>query len=246
MGVAGSDVRRVGHDHVEALRAERLTPVARREFDVVDLETSGILARDMQRRRACIRSQHARQRTLAGDGQRDRTGAGAQIGDPHGPVHGYALQRELHQQLGFRARDKDVAGNFQIERPESAMTEQIGDRLAALPRFHQLAKARFDGRIRKLVGMRVQPGPLALQRVAQQDLGFVPRFDLPGRSQLGQQLAKCRHRRVRRAVVAAADRWPAVERERAMHASNRRGSTPQTPCAASPLPPRPATTPRTA
>src|SRR5690606_23253757 len=52
MGVAGSDVRRVGHDHVEALHAERLTPVARREFDVLDLEMSGVFARDMERRRA--------------------------------------------------------------------------------------------------------------------------------------------------------------------------------------------------
>ena len=132
-------------------------------------------------------------RAIAGNGERDGTRAGAQIGNAEFDTEGDAGQRKFDQQFGFGTRDQHIRRHQQIECPEAAMANQVGDRLAALARFHQrlvFVEMRLIG---NEIGMAEQPGTLALQHMAEQDLGLVPCFDITARSRRVQQFANARH-----------------------------------------------------
>ena len=166
------DVRRIAGDKVEALVRQGRKPVAAQEAQPGQRMPGGVLRRHFQRRRTGIDRRDPSAWPLARDRQRDRAGAGAEVehagfrrrADPH--------QRQLDQQLGFRARHQRIGGDDQIERPESALPEDMRNRLALAPTPQQGQEtiALFGQQL--VVAMREQPGPATAQRVGHQHLGL--------------------------------------------------------------------------
>ena len=100
MPIAGGDIRRIGDDQVEALRAERRAPAA---MAPVDLKSKryAIALGDDQRGSARLHRDHSRASALVFDGQRHRAAAGAQVGD----CAEIALQGQLDELINALATE---------------------------------------------------------------------------------------------------------------------------------------------
>ena len=117
------------------------------------LKRGGVAPRHFQRRRAGVGGDDARLRPVALDRQRDRARAGAHV-QHRGRI---ALERQVDEQLGFRARNEHRRVDRELEAVELLVAEDVGHRLArgsARRHFEELvlrlvpAMAFRDGRAR--------------------------------------------------------------------------------------------------
>jgi len=96
-----------------------------------------VFAGDRQCCRRSLQRPHAQAGPGFGNGDRDRTAAGAEIGDRAGSIRRQPGQRQLDQQFGLRARDQYRRRDREQKPEELALAEQISDRLARRPRRDQ-------------------------------------------------------------------------------------------------------------
>lgn len=97
MRVVRGDVRWIAGDQVEGLACQWREPVAQPEVDIAQGVVMGITPRQRQRRCTGIGGDHLRLRTFAGNGQRNRATAGAQVGSSTARRGVEAFQRQLDQ-----------------------------------------------------------------------------------------------------------------------------------------------------
>lgn len=105
--VGGGDVRRIAGDQRAAFVAQRRAPVALAKFDIGDLQTAGHCVGRRSRRLGCDRGDDPGARSLAGQGQRDSSAAGAEIGESERAIGRQPLQGQFHQPFGVRAGDEE-------------------------------------------------------------------------------------------------------------------------------------------
>ena len=97
-------------------------------------------------------------------------------------------EREFHQQFGFRPRDQHRGRDLEIEGPERALAEQVGDRHAARARREQFLERFTLGHRRQVLGPRVEPCARPAEHLREQALGLAARFfAFELRGSLGQQ-----------------------------------------------------------
>ena len=95
--IAVGDVGRVAGDQVEALARQRRQPMTVAEIHTRQPERLGIATRHRERGLAGVGGDDPRTGALVGERQRDRTGAGAQVGDVQGMAFGQAFQRQFDE-----------------------------------------------------------------------------------------------------------------------------------------------------
>lgn len=176
MRVALLDVRRVGRDQVEARVAERSAPVAFGERDVRDAEPRRVRTRDRERVGRDVGREHARQRPLARKRERDRARSCSEVGDGKRLSARQAREREFDEPFRFRTRDQDRGRDHEVEGPERAMPEQVGDRDPALAFGDRALERRTLLRRRQVLGPGVQPCARTRKRVREQALGLGARL----------------------------------------------------------------------
>ena len=170
------DVGRIARDQIESLAMQGREPVAVSKRDVPDAVAPGILLRHGERRGTGIGRDDRRHRPFTRQCQRDRTAAGAKIGDADGAFRRQSLQGRFHQSFGVRPRDQGVGGDAQAQAPEAPFADQMRHRHAAHTRFDQGIETFDVRRINGIVRMREQPGTLAAERMQEQQLRFAPRL----------------------------------------------------------------------
>ena len=84
------------------------------------------------------------------------------------------LQRQLDQQLGLRARDQHPAVDLQLDPPEAAAADDVGDRLAPQPPPHHLPEQPRRGRLQRGVAVGDQRRPVPARRRRQHHFGVEP------------------------------------------------------------------------
>jgi hypothetical protein len=92
-----------------------------------------------------------------------------------GSIHRQALQRQFHQQLGFRAGNQGIRRHVQIQRPEFPPTQQVGDGLAGQPAFQPSGEPSGLFRFRGPFRPSAQVAATTIQRRRQQHLGVQAR-----------------------------------------------------------------------
>jgi hypothetical protein len=100
--------------------------------------------------------------------QRNRSAAGAQVGDVQRAAGRQTLQCQFDQQFGFRPGDQGRRGDLQIEAPESTPPHQIRHRLPGNPACEQLGETRLRGGVELVVAVRIQPPTRLPQHVGEQ------------------------------------------------------------------------------
>jgi hypothetical protein len=154
------EVGRIRHDQIESLALQRLEAIAaEKPHAVLHTQLCSILPGYGQSRLGDVGGRDAHLGSLAGEGQRDRAGAGAQVEDARlGFGIGQQAEGDLDQRLGLRARHKHVGRHAQKQRPELPASGEQRDRnplIGAPP--HEFAKARALFCQNRLLELEIQP-----------------------------------------------------------------------------------------
>ena len=183
MEVVGREIRRIADDQVEHFFLHRREPVACQESDSARGKPRCVLARNIEGARVPIDGRYRHQRTLVGDGQRDRATAGAEVEYPQWRIGSQALQGEFDQPFRLRPRYQRIARHHEGQRPEFLRTQDMRDGLAANPSRNQIAKADLVRLWKRIVGVGIEPRPGLAEGMCEQDLRFGAR--LPARKPPG-------------------------------------------------------------
>src|SRR5882762_6186953 len=214
MSVTRRDVGRIRDDQIELLRSERVKPVAEHKGDFSPV-VARVSLREGEGRLGNIRGHDRQPRPLARESDGDCTAARSELQHTPGLFRGKTLERELDQELGFRAGDEDVRSHPQRQTVELPPARNIGNGLARASPCEPSVRSARSGRIDRFLGVGEEPDPLAAQDEAKQQLGLRSR-----QSGFAQQAAyRCAgsdcvhsgirfnaHRRTRRAARSGARR----------------------------------------
>ncbi|MNT56098.1 hypothetical protein D3C72_1933780 [compost metagenome] len=127
----------------------------------------GVAGGHHQRSGTGVGGQYLRLRPLAGQGQRDGAAAGTEVGQLQRAVRWQAVQRQLHQQFGLRARNQGGRVDLQVQGPETTTTSQVSHRLAREATTQQGLESGPLGGRQRIGGMREQPAARPLQHMQQ-------------------------------------------------------------------------------
>ena len=155
-------VRRVGDNRVEH-PGDAVEQVAVREGDAAaHAVASGVAPRDLQRGTRDVAPPDRGGRPLVGDRHRDAAAAGADVGDRqrHRSIRKQLLHR-LDDQLGRGTGDQHVGRDLELEPPELADADDVGQRLAGDAPGDQRFVSRREAVRHRLarVGQKALGGP---------------------------------------------------------------------------------------
>lgn len=174
-GVFACDIRGVRNDQIENFSRERFQPDAFTKLDIADAQPRGVAAGHSQGGGGAVGGDDPAGGAFARDGQRDGARSGAEVGDAPGAAGGDALQSELHQQLGFGARDECGGRDLQLHRPEFAPSREVGERFACGAACDQRVESRHGFVWQEQVGPGMEMDAIAVQHETQQGFGVEAR-----------------------------------------------------------------------
>src|SRR6267143_4401043 len=117
------------------------------------------------------------------EGDRDATGAGADVGDLQAFAaecllvaganfaDGEAVERDFDDVLGFRAGNQDVRRDLKFEAPEFLFAGEVLRRLASGASGEQAGKEMYLGIANYFFRMCIEPRAVAAERVHKEQLG---------------------------------------------------------------------------
>ena len=167
--------------------------------------------------RRAVGADDERSRAFARQGEGDRSGAGADVGDRGGRVGGDHPEDGFDEVFGLRARYERVRRDGEVERPELLVPGEVGDRLACAPSAHQRIEAPRGGGVEGSAGVGEQSGAAPSEHVRQQDVRIEP----GRRADRLQRVARPHER-------PGDGNDPAAGRRRRAHHSSRVGPAPAT------------------
>ena len=106
--VGGGYIRRVADDEIKTNPGKRRAPVTAGEFDIVQLQLTGIACGNRKRGCRPVAGEDMAGGPLVRNGQRDGTTAGIEIGYPCVAVRWQMFECRCDQCFAFRSRDKRV------------------------------------------------------------------------------------------------------------------------------------------
>ena len=152
-----------------------VTPVAAHELDVVNVQATRVVFCDGECRLADVAADDVAIGPFAGDGERNRAAAGAQIGDALRVPARQEFEGNFDETFCLGSRHQRCRRHGERQGPEIPVTEDVGDRFTGQPALHQ----RFEGGYGifgwRFIGMREQPGPVGAERTRQQEFRIEPR-----------------------------------------------------------------------
>ena len=151
--VAVGHVRGVRDHEVEALARQRLEPAPLAQFDR-QRQAHRVAPGDLERLGRGLGGDHPGARPVALDRERHRAAAGSQVDRARRLAVSQAGERQLDQQLGFRARNQDRRAHRQRQAVELASPEQVGHRLAGAAARRPVGEQRARLRRQVALGMR--------------------------------------------------------------------------------------------
>lgn len=168
-GIACGNVGRIAHDEPKAQSPHGLVPAALQEAHALQVQGSRIGARHLESPGRDIRGGHFPPRPLLGQGQRDRTTAGAKI-QHTAPGQATEGERPLDEQLRLRSRDEDGGSHRELERPELPCPDDVRERLPCRAAIEQRSVAGLLGRLHPVLAVGAQPGAIRAEDVREEQL----------------------------------------------------------------------------
>src|SRR6267154_3004993 len=214
MSVSRRDVGRIRDDQVELLRSERAKPVAEHEVDFSPV-VARVSPRKSEGRFGNIRGDDPKSRPSARESDGNRSAARSEFQRARRRTDGEALECELDQVLRFGSRDQHVRGHAQCQAVEFPPTGNMRNGFARASPGEPSARGMRSGRIDRFLGMGDEPGALAAQNGAKQQLGFESRqygfaqqaaYRCAGFDRVHSGIRFNAHRRTRRAARSGARR----------------------------------------
>jgi len=187
--IVGGDVGRIARNGVETTPRERREPVALQPFDAARDQPPAIAARHGECVGRCVGARDLPVAALMRQGDGDAARSGTEVGDRRS-LRPHAGEHALDQELGLGPRHEHRGGDFEIQRPEFAAPQKIGDGFARGAARAIRGETLRNLRGNRLVRTRQQCGPRASPRGGEQDFRVAPR-DLALR--LAQELLAVLH-----------------------------------------------------
>lgn len=129
-----------------------------------------VVACDVKCARRSIECDHPCARPFRCHGDRDATGAGADVDDGRGLGDRNCAKRKLHREFCFWPWDEHVVGHAERASKKPLRAQEMGKWLAACSPDHHAAESRGMARMDGCFGMRKEPLAFSVERVREEQV----------------------------------------------------------------------------
>ena len=168
MGIAARDIGWVCDDQRRTVPAERRAPVAAAKLDIAKPETNRVRCGECEGGGGNIGGDDPAFRTLPGERKGNRAAAGAQIGELKRARRGNEPESELDEALGLGPGNQDGGRHLEVQGPEPAPAQEVGDGYATGSHIDQAPVARLREGRHRITGVGVEPWPRPAEDMGEQ------------------------------------------------------------------------------